>query len=305
MMADASQLQKPFTISTIGGGLAGILLAIGLTTRGVPVHIYEAKPAFVETSAGIGFGPNAARAMSLLDPRIRTAFKKMKTENGWESKRNTWFDFRTGWGHTPILVAESKMGDRKEGGGNVLRTRFMEELVKLLPEGCAFFGKTLSRIEEGDGKLSLYFGDRTMATADAIVGCDGIRSVVRKILFGQDHEASGAVFSGVYGYRGLIDMTTPIATVGEELTLNAQTYVGRDGDLVTYPIEEGTVLNVIAFQKHKGYGWEHLKWVVDSSYEQLMKDFEDWGDLPKKILKVYFAKFYFQDQVYGSLHIAS
>ena len=39
--------------------------------------------------------------------------------------------------------------------------------------------------------------DGSTAIADAVVGCDGIRSVVRKILFGQDHEASRAVFSGV------------------------------------------------------------------------------------------------------------
>ena len=49
-------------------------------------------------------------------------------------------------------------------------------------------------------------------------------------------------------------MDTAIATVGEELALNAQTYLGNDGDLVTYPIKKGTVLNVVAFQKHKSDG---------------------------------------------------
>lgn len=67
--------------------------------------------------------------------------------------------FRIGWGHTPKLVAESKIGDRQEGGRKVLRARFMEELVKLLPEGRAVFGKTLSWMEERDGRSSLYFGD--------------------------------------------------------------------------------------------------------------------------------------------------
>jgi salicylate hydroxylase len=287
-MAEPSPLPKLFTISIIGGGLGGLLLAIGLSTRGVPVRIYEAAPGFTETGAGIGFGPNAVRAMTMLDPRIRDAYDLLKTENRWESKKNTWFDFRVGWGPVPELVAELKMGVEKEGGGNVLRTRFMEELVKLLPRGCAAFGKTLSRMEESDGRVKLWFGDGTTSVADAVVGCDGIRSVVRKLLLGKDHEASKAVFSGVYVYRGLLDMETAIAAVGEELALNSQVYMGKDGDLVTYPIEDGSVLNVVAFRKHKEDTWEHPRWVVDSSHEELMRDFEGWGELPQRILKVIF-----------------
>ncbi|CZR59965.1 related to salicylate 1-monooxygenase [Phialocephala subalpina] len=277
--------KKPFTIAIIGGGLAGLLLAIGLTTRGVPVHIYEAAPAFAETSAGIGFGPNAVRAMTMLDPRIRIAYDKLKTENRWEGKRNTWFDFRLGWGEVPEFVAELKM-DGNEGGGNVLRARFMEALVALLPEGCAGFGKILTELEECKNHVKLTFSDKTTELADAVVGCDGIRSVVRELLLGKDDQASRAIFSGMYCYRGLLDMQAAIDAVGGELSLNSQVYMGKDGDVVTYPIEQGSVLNVVAFQKHKDNDWKYSKWVADSSHEDLMKDFEEFGEVPKKILKL-------------------
>lgn len=285
-MSQPPHLQKPFKISIIGGGLAGLLLAIGLSTRHISVCVYEATSTFAETSAGIGFSPNSVRAMAMLDPRIRKAYDMLKTENQWESKKNTWFDFRDGRGRAPDLVAELKMGDGNEGGGNVLRASFMGELMKLLPEGCVVFGKSLSFMAEVDGHMRLWFGDGTTADAHAVVGCDGIRSVVRKLLLGKDHEVSSAVFSGVYVYRGLLDMKTVIPAVGEELALNSQVYMGHDGDLVTYPIEKGTVLNVVAFQKHKEDTWKHPKWVLDSSHKELMNDFEGWGEIPLRIIKV-------------------
>jgi salicylate hydroxylase len=285
-MADLSPARKEFTISIIGGGLAGLLLAIGLSKRGILVHIYEAASAFTETSAGIGFGPNAVRAMAMLDMRIYDAFRELKTENGWASKKSTWFDFRVGWGAVPELVAALDMGDGKEGVGNVLRARFMEELVKLLPDGSVSFGKTLSGIDETHDRVRLYFCDDTTVDADAVVGCDGIRSVTRKLLLGEDHVACKAVFAGMYLYRGLLNMETAIDAVGEELAVNSQVYMGKDGDLVTYPIENGSVLNVVAFRKHKENTWNHDTWVVDSSQEDLISDFRGWGPCVEKIVKV-------------------
>ncbi|KUJ12639.1 FAD/NAD(P)-binding domain-containing protein [Mollisia scopiformis] len=285
-MENPSPIESPFKIAIIGGGLAGILLAIGLSSRDISVQIYEAAPTFAETSAGIGFGPNAVRAMTLLDPRIRAAYESLKTENSWESKRNIWFDFRRGWGQIPELLTELKMGHESEGGGNVLRARFMEELVKLLPVKTAEFGKNLSRVDDEGDSVRLWFQDGTQRTTDAVVGCDGIRSVVRKFLLGQDNPASQAVFSGVYAYRGLIQMDTAIDAVGEELALNSQVYVGNDGDLVTYPIEGGSLLNVVAFRKHDVDTWNHPKWIVDYPQGKLMKDFEGWGSIPLSLLKL-------------------
>ena len=57
--------QKPFTIAICGGGIAGLTLAIGLLRHNTPFHIYESAHAFTEVGAGVAFGPNSLRAMSL------------------------------------------------------------------------------------------------------------------------------------------------------------------------------------------------------------------------------------------------
>jgi salicylate hydroxylase len=286
-MSQPSESSKTFSISIIGGGLTGLLLAIGLSNRGISFKIFEAAPSFSETSAGLGFGPNSVRAMAKLDPRIYDAFMKLKTENKFEEKKNTWFDVRKGWENIPSWVTQVEMGEG--GGGNVLRASFLMELVKLLPPECAMFGKTLSDIDTGsDGSFNLLFEDGTSYNADAVVGCDGIRSRVRKVLFGQD-SASKAVFSGTYLYRVVIEMQIAVRTLGEELAANSQIYMGQDCNVVTYPVEDGKLLNVIAFRRCDQEAWIHERWVVDSSEEELRSDFATMGASVQKIIKVHFS----------------
>jgi salicylate hydroxylase len=289
----SSPSAKPFTIAIIGGGLGGLLLALGLSVRNIKFHIYESAPAFAETSAGIGFGPNAIRAMALLDPRIVGFYDALCTENGWESKKGTWFAFRMGESKNLDLVTELAL--RAEGVqdertqhrcGNVMRARMLEELVKLLPEGCVSFGKRVVKLEQIEGAVQLTFADASTKVVDAVVGCDGIRSVVRSQLLGEDHEVSKAGFSGMCVYRGLLDMKDAIGAVGEELAVNSQVYMGHERIVATYPIENGRVLNVVAFKTAKENVWNYSRWVIGSSSEDILRDFERFDDRVRDLLKV-------------------
>lgn len=231
--------------------------------------------------------------MALLDPRIAGFYNALCTENGWESKRGCWFNFRMRESEhldsvTELqLRAEGGMGeDMEQRSGNVLRARMLEELVKLLPERCTSFGKRVVGVKEIGGTVELRFADGSLDVVDAVVGCDGIRSVVRKQLLGEDHEASEAVFSQMYVYRGLLDMKDAIVAVGEELAVNSQVYMGHGGMVVTYPIENGKVLNVVAFRETEESTWKHNKWVVDSSSQEMLKQFENFGDKVRDLLKV-------------------
>lgn len=286
-MADIHSTPKPFTITIRGGGLAGLLLAIGLSVRNVPFKIFELAPEFSESSAGLGFGANAVRAMEKLDPRIHEAYVKLKTENKWEDKKDNWFDVRKGWFDVPSLVTEIKMAKGHRDGGNVLRRSFLMELVKLLPKGCVEFGKTLVHIDCSRETPSLHFLDGSCVKAVAVVGCDGIRSPVRKSLLGVDHPANKAVFSGTYLYRVVVGMKRAMGAVGEELALNSQIYLGQDSNVVTYTIEDGKLLNVVAFRRHNEVEWKHEKWVVDSSKDEMNKDFSGMGHCVQKIIQVF------------------
>jgi salicylate hydroxylase len=168
----------------IGEGIAGLALGVALHKRNISVTIYEAAAHFGEIGAGVAFTRNAVEAMQICDSGVYEAFSKVITNNQWPSKQKVWFDFLDGMNKT-TGHQEAEFTILSEVGMNgVHRAAFLDEMVKLVEgEGIAQFGKRLEEIEEGsNGKLSMKFKDGTTAVADAVIGCDGIKSRVRHIL---------------------------------------------------------------------------------------------------------------------------
>jgi salicylate hydroxylase len=81
-------------------------------------------------------------------------------------------------------------------------------------------------------------------------------------------------------------MESAIAAVGEYFAQNSQVYMGRDRNVATYPIENGTMLNVVAYRKHKEETWEHERWVVESSRDKMIEDFGEFHESIQQLLQV-------------------
>lgn len=162
--------EESLDIAIIGGGIAGLTLAQGLLTRKINVRIYERAHSFREIGAGIGFTPNAERAMKVVDPRIHVAFKTVATPN-----TSDWFQWVDGYNEVGDDARQSEekllwnlyLGERGFEGCN--RADFLDELVKSTPAGTVEFQKYLDKIvDKGDAeKLLLTFRDGTTAAADA------------------------------------------------------------------------------------------------------------------------------------------
>jgi salicylate hydroxylase len=288
--------RKDFHVAVCGGGIGGLCLTIGLLRQNVSVKLYEAASAFAEVGAGVSFGPNTIRAMELIDPLIAKGFENCATTNGWPEKKDTWFDFRTGQEKGTrggvVAAANTHVADVKTRGKGEIgqnsthRAHFLNELVKLIPDEVPEFGKRLKNIEEKGDKMVLTFEDGTTAEADAVIGCDGIKSRTREILLGIDHEAAHAVFSGKYAYRGLIPMDIAVDALGDELAKNSQMYMGEHGHVLTFPIEKGKTMNVVAFRTKPDGKWDDEKWVLASKKEDMVTDFAGWGDKVTSIISV-------------------
>jgi salicylate hydroxylase len=277
----------PFTVAVCGGGIGGLTLAIGLDRQRIDYHIYEAASAFAEIGAGVSFGPNSVRAMSLISPKIKAGYDRKATSNRDEHKANTWFDFQYGMGERAgrhiISVLSPPTGHR-----SVHRAHFLDELVSLVPNERATFGKKVERIDElADGEgVRIHFADGTTATASIAVGTDGIKSNIRPMVIGKDHPAAKATFSGKYAYRGLIPMEKAVGLLGDERARNAQMYLGQDGHILTFPIEKGNTMNVVAFRTEPSGKWENEQWVLPMDRSKMEADFSDWGDDSKSILSL-------------------
>src|ERR1700761_5188261 len=127
---------KPFSIAVIGGGIAGLTLAVALHQRRIPVTVYEQASHFGEIGAGVSFGPNAIQAMTICDAGIKDAFLKVSTHNGWPSKRDVWFDVFNGdntTGNEPGQQASAFQIRVQGEHAGVYRAHFLDEVVKLIP----------------------------------------------------------------------------------------------------------------------------------------------------------------------------
>ncbi|KAH8660361.1 putative salicylate hydroxylase [Xylariales sp. PMI_506] len=304
-MPEASVEYPDGGIAIVGGGIAGVTLALSLIKRGVPCKIYEQGRNFAEIGAGVAFAPNSIRAMKACDPNVYTAFKGVATHNLWESKRadmaqgrkGLYFDFFDGYNSKgdddsePPKPLFSLWND--EGANSVHRAHFLDAMVKFLPEGIAEFRKRVDRVEVVDdeeasleGPVVLHFADGTTATADAVIGADGVKSRVRQSLLGPQNPESHAGYTYKYAYRGLIPMSKAIAELGEEMAVNATMHLGPDAHILTFPIDKGETMNVVAFTTTKE-GWPDLhKSTRAATRQEALQDFAGWGKTVTRILSL-------------------
>ena len=285
--------QKPFNIAICGGGIAGLALAIGLIRQNVPFRLYESAHAFAEVGAGVSFGPNSLRAMSLISPDIRKGYEKRATTNAFLEKKGTWFDFYAGMdcaiGKAGEKICEVKAVGRngeEVGQSSIHRAHFLDELVALVPNEMVSFGKRVVKVEEVNDGVRLRFQDGSEASASAAVGCDGVKSNLRRIVLDEETAAAHPSFTGKYAYRGLIPIEKAAALLGDELARNSVMWVGNHGHVLTFPIEKGECMNVVAFQTKRDGKWEDERWVLPLEKRDMVSDFEEWGQGVKKILNL-------------------
>lgn len=312
-----AQAQKPFEIAIIGGGISGLMLAIALHKRKIKCTIYEQADEFGEIGAGVSISRNAVKAMELIDRSVLGAFNIVSTRNKWDSKKGVWFDFMDAMSQTPAVELRPlfSMVDPGVGQNAVHRARFLDELVKLLPRDAAQFNKKLNHILDdriGSGKMLMKFKDGTVAEADAILGCDGIKSRTRAILVGEDHPAAKPVYTNKYAYRGLIPMDEAVQVLGEERAVNSSMWVsadsraqascqmsprnsclmmfvqlGKNRHVLTFPVEHGATLNVVAFVTNDRETWPSTsKLTLPTTKAEALDDFREFGQNVKNIIQL-------------------
>lgn len=76
-----------------------------------------------------------------------------------------------------------------------------------------------------------------------VIGCDGIRSRVRDLLFGPK---SAATYSKKYSFRALIPMAQAAASLPQHMISTRYMYNGPGAHVITYPVANNTMLNTLA-----------------------------------------------------------
>jgi len=167
---------KP-SIAIAGAGMGGLAVAATLRRAGFDSQVYEQAPRFERIGAGIQMMPNAMKVLRRIgvEDKIRaTAFQPYSHLNRvWD---------------TGEVMRELPMPADLFGAPYLClhRADLHEALVSVLPPETIHFGKKLSGLDQKPGGVTLSFADGTRADADAVIGADGVHSLVREFVVGPD-----------------------------------------------------------------------------------------------------------------------
>ncbi|QDS76696.1 hypothetical protein FKW77_000670 [Venturia effusa] len=182
-------------------------------------------------------------------PVYKSSFNILAIKNKASEEETTWINFRNGINDPSLIVKIQTQDDAKTGLSSVHRARFLEALAARIPAERFHFNKRLVELESGTtAALLLRFDDGTTEEVDALIGCDGIRSKCRQLMLQRQSVSEDLLFTNKYVYRGLVAMERARSVLGDKLSENSQMYLGPGGHVLTYPIEGGDVLNVVAFR---------------------------------------------------------
>ncbi|KAI1327054.1 hypothetical protein F5Y16DRAFT_410570 [Xylariaceae sp. FL0255] len=259
-------------VAIVGGGITGVILALALQKRNVSYKLYERAPAFTEIGAGIGFSPNAERALQVVDPAVYKLYKSVASTNP-DIEWFTWIDGN----RTNKIITQLEIGVDAFQGGR--RSDFLEAWSKLIPTGKVGFNREIESIvqrdEEGGGRAVMKFRDGSIEEADVVIGCDGIRSRVRQLILGEANPASYPRYTQKFCYRALVPMDHALPILGPERTRYRFMYNGQDAHGITYSVAQGKLLNILFVVTDKE-PWTAERHIAPGSREDLAKALRGW-----------------------------
>jgi salicylate hydroxylase len=249
-------------IGIIGAGIGGLTAALACREAGFEVHVFEAAPAIEPLGAGLQLSPNATkvlRALGVLDAVAAVAVAPEAVQ---------FRDWRTGY-----LIAFRPLGAVSEAryGAPYLHVHRGDLQSILLATAEArgvalYLGARCVGCEELPERIVARFERHPLFTADVLVGCDGIRSIVRAALLGADSPR----FTGHVAWRGLVPKEQlPQGLVPRTATV----WLGPRRHFVHYWVAGGAFVNLVGVVESP---WNEESWTIAGDPAELAREFAGW-----------------------------
>ncbi len=258
------------SIIVVGGGIGGLAAAQALTQQGIAVLLLEQADHIGEIGAGIQLGPNAYAALDALgagpSARSRSVFTDhlimMDAVDAHEVARiEVGEAFRERFGNPYGVI------HRADIHLSILEAVQNNPLIQFKTSVC------IKSLEQDADGVTLVDQNGNVYHADGVIGCDGVRSVVRDALHGELPRVSGHVV-----YRAVVDEKD----MPEDLRVNApMLWAGPRCHLVHYPLRGGKQYNlVVTFHSNQQEEWG----VTEGSKEEVLSYFEGIHPRPRQML---------------------
>jgi len=212
---------KKLDIAIVGAGIGGLAVAALLKRAGHSVNVYEQAPRFARVGAGIQMAPNAVkvlRGLGLEERLTRIAFQsEVALSREW---------------NTGEVTSELKLGravEEKYGAPYLFlhRADLHAAIADIVPPRIVHLNRKLTGIEGDAHGVTLAFADGGRVRADAVIGADGVHSLVRESMLGAEKPR----FTGRVAYR----TTYPASRLGDRQITPVRTkWWGPDRHMVVY-----------------------------------------------------------------------
>jgi len=249
----------------VGSGIGGLTAALCLADSGFDVEVFEQAEEIGEVGAGIQLSPNCSRVLHYLGLEAvlqATAFLPEVAEiRDWKSGK---------------LLSSTPLGDTavEQYGApyyHIHRADLISglyEMAKINPRIQVHIGARIERFDAPLNGVVINCNGKDVR-GDMLIGADGIRSVIRSELFG-DQESR---FTGNVAWRGLVSaekmpngMIPPVAGL----------WWGPRKHFVHYYVRGGDLINFVCVVEKSG--WEVESWNEQGNLQELKKDFEGWDE---------------------------
>lgn len=217
-------------IAVIGGGMGGLTAAIALTKIArVQVTVFEQASRLGEVGAGVTVAPNAARVLDRLG--VLEQIKRVGAiPDGHGVYQNAMGKF----------VTDAAWEDSAKQYQNIgmYRPDLIDALAEEVDPASIRLGHRLKSVETVDSGVRVEFENGVEDVFDAVIGADGIHSVVRKAV----DQHPEPVYSGYIVYRGVVDASR----LPKDWPMISQVWMGDRRHFMCYPLQQRKLVNFVA-----------------------------------------------------------
>jgi salicylate hydroxylase len=253
-------------ICIVGGGLGGLTAALALMLKGLKVTVYEQAHELKEVGAGVQLGPNAVGVLYHLG--LEDQLRGISTDT--QGKRVRLWNTGQSW---PLFdlgaLSVSMYGFPYLTVHRADLQRILVDKIIELDSSCIVLNAKVSGVSQNARGVNITFEGRENVACDVLVGADGVRSLVRRSLFGLDE----AKQSGIMAWRGVIDCKKLPAHMHENIATN---WVGPGAHVVQYPLRRGELMNFVG--AIEGNRWDIESWSEKGDTQECLEDFKGWHE---------------------------
>jgi salicylate hydroxylase/6-hydroxynicotinate 3-monooxygenase len=205
------------TVAIIGAGMGGMAAAGTLRQAGIDVTVYEQAHQFGRIGAGIQMLPNSMHVL-----------RGIGVENRLKQVAHAPYSHLNRDGVSGVVKRELPMPEDLFGAPFLCmhRADLHDALASVVPSEIIHLNKKLVGLDQNGGPVTLRFADGTTATADAVIGADGVHSLVRDLIIGPDKP----IHRGRIAYRAVFKSNL----MPREISVSRTKWWGEDRHIVIY-----------------------------------------------------------------------